>query len=447
MAANPFELGSEAVLVARLRWDAAPAGAAVDVDLQAVAVDKSGRITDAAYYNNMKACGGKALVHSGDEAGEVGRGSCEEVRITLASVPDDVHMFLILACCYTGGVLRDVPTPSLTLEQVKPSKRTLSERSVGVPSSGLLAAAVIRAPRKGAGQQTLARGPGGDDWELRCLEEPLPGARHFMDCLPELNRQIVAEIPTANRRQKVAFAMEKGSALDFGASMQSVVLGLGWDVDQGEMDLDASAVLLDSQAQVLDSVFFGHLRSSGRHSVQGAVEHSGDNLTGEGDGDDERITVRLDQLGDSVCDVFFCIHVYSKSDDGRAKTFRDVANPYCRVVEGEGVGEELCRYTLSHGSAGDRSGLVIARLHRGPGGRFGFHALGVPSTGTMYKDAIPDMQKVARSKGQTFDARTTTDTSLTCSKGDAISSDVVSGRDRPAAEQGAARGLRRLFRF
>ena len=56
--------------------------------------------------------------------------------------------------------------------------------------------------------------------------------------------------------------------------------------------------------------------------------------------------------------------------------------------------EEVCRYTLSE--AGDRSGLVIARLRRSPDGRWGFNALGVPSTGTMYKDAIPDMQRLAR---------------------------------------------------
>jgi tellurium resistance protein TerZ len=350
------------------------------MDLQAVVVDTAGRITDAAYYNNMKACGGKALVHSGDEAGDSNL-LAEEVRITLASVPSDVHMFLILACCYNGGVLQDVPNPLLTIEQKKPTQCYLSERSVATPSSGILAAALIRRPSQAGG------------WELRCLEEKLQGAQHFMDCLPELNRQIIAEIPTANRRQKVAFAMEKGSALDFGTSLQSVALGLGWDVDQGEMDLDASAVLLDSAGEVLDSIFFGHLKSSGKHSTAGAVEHSGDNLTGEGDGDDERITVRLNQLGDSVVDVFFCIHVYSKGEDGSRKTFKDVANPYCRVVECE-TGEELCRYTLS--DAGDRSGLVISRLHRGPGGRFAFHALGVPSTGTMYKDAIPDMQRLAR---------------------------------------------------
>jgi len=214
-----------------------------------------------------------------------------------------------------------------------------------------------------------------------------------MDCLSQLNRYIVAEIPTANRRQKVAFAMEKGEVLDFGSSLSSVTLGLGWDVDQGEIDLDASAVLFDRSAQVLESIFFGNLKSSGSHSQPGALEHLGDNLTGEGDGDDEQIIVRMDALGATVMEVFFCINIYTKGRGGRPKTFRDVANPYCRVTETHG-GEELCRYTLAE--AGDRSGLIVARLRRGPDGRWGFHALGIPSAGTMYKDSIPDMKELCK---------------------------------------------------
>lgn len=369
-----IDLGDDAVIVARLSWDAA---SAVDVDLQAIVVDTRGRIIDAAYYNNMKV--GKAVVHSGDEGGEEGRGSREEVRITLPQVPANVHMVVILACCFTGGCLRDAPGAAVALEQLKPAKRPLSQNNLqGSTGCGVILAALARSARGG--------------WQLRSIEEQLPRARHFMDCLDELNRHIVAEIPSANRRQKVAFAMEKGGVLDFGTSMQTVTLGLGWDVDQGEIDLDASAVIFDSSSRVLESIFFGNLRSSKSHSRPGAVAHSGDNLTGAGDGDDEQITVQLDALGDSVHDVFFCIHIYTKGRGGRVKTFREVANPYCRVVEGVG-GDELCRYTLTE--AGDRSGLIIARLRRSPAdGRWGFHAMGIPSTGTMYKDSIGDMQKM-----------------------------------------------------
>merc|ERR1712187_839498 len=59
-----------------------------------------------------------------------------------------------------------------------------------------------------------------------------------------------------------------------------------------------------------------------------------------------------------------------------------------------GGDDELCRYTLA--DAGDRSGLIIARLRRSTDGRWGFHALGVPSTGTMYKDSIGDMARLTK---------------------------------------------------
>mmetsp|Transcript_16707 Transcript_16707/g.30823 ORF Transcript_16707/g.30823 Transcript_16707/m.30823 type:complete len:427 (-) Transcript_16707:80-1360(-) len=368
-------LGSDAVVVARLSWDAA---SSVDVDLQAIIVDTRGRIIDAAYYNNMKC--GKAVVHSGDEGGEAGRDSREEVRITFPQVQANVHMIIVLATCFTGGSLRDAPGAVVAMEQLKPAKRPLGQSSLsGSTGCGVILSAFARSSSGG--------------WHLRSVNEQLPTARHFMDCLDELNRHIVAEIPTANRRQKVAFAMEKGEVLDFGSSLQTVTLGLGWDVDQGEIDLDASAVIFDNSSNVLESVFFGNLRSCLQHSSPGAVVHSGDNLTGAGDGDDEQITVQLSALGDSVHDVFFCIHIYSKGRGGRPKTFREVANPYCRVVEGT-AGDELCRYTLTE--AGDRSGLIIARLRRSPDGRWGFNAMGIPSKGTMYKDSIGDMQRMTK---------------------------------------------------
>lgn len=369
-------IAEDAVVVVRLQWGSA---SQIDTDLQAVVVHRDGKIIDAAYYNNMKACGGKALVHSGDEGGAAGGHGREEVRLTLPLVPKDVHMILILVCCYSGGTLDLVPGASVTVEQAKPTKQLLHDAPVGVEASGLLVSGFVRQASGG--------------WQLRPIGEALLNTRHFMDCLAEINRHIVAEIPTANRKQKVAFAMEKGGNFDFAGSLTKVVLGLGWDVEKGQVDLDASAVLLDKDAQVLESIFFGNLRCSGSHSTPGAVEHSGDNLTGEGDGDDEQLTVCLDQLGATVRDIFFCIHIYSKARNGQPKTFRHVANPYCRVVEGGLDGEELCRYTLV--DAGDRSGLIIARIRRGVDGRFSFNALGVPSRGTMYKDSIPEMQRIA----------------------------------------------------
>jgi tellurium resistance protein TerZ len=406
-----FPLGNDALLAVRLVW----ASSAVDIDLQAVIVDDKGTIIDAAYYNNMKACG-KAVTHSGDQGGN--QGECREVvNLKLSMMPSKVKMILILGCCFTGGALRDCKGAKIEFEQSQPSKRPVPECMLSSTSSGLLVSILARTESA---------------WELRFIMEELPG-RHFMDCLDQLNIHIVKEIPTANRRQKVAFAMEKGETLDFGSSLHDVVMGLGWDAqlqertcstpgcqrgpvrgydtccrtcqmssgtnhgptcNSSQVDLDASAILMGNNRQVLECVFFGNLKTSGDHSRPGAVEHTGDNQTGEGDGDDESLIVRLDQLGPEVHDIFFCIHIYAKDQHGRPLTFSKIRNPYCRVLEAGAGGQELCRYTLSE--AGERSGLVLGRLRRSPDGRWSFNALGIPCNGTMYKDSIPDLQRISQ---------------------------------------------------
>jgi len=380
--AESFEVTADATLVYRLQWSE---GSGTDVDLQAVVVDNMGRIVDAAYYNNMKACGGKALTHSGDESGGKGRTNQEEVRVTLGKMPSSVRMVLVVACCFNGTAIKDAGNATLSLEQMAPSRTSRGSLNLVASSSGLLVASL---KRKDSDNSSSA-------WVSTPLQKAMHGC-HFMDCLDGINEYIASVIPGTNRRQKVAFAMDKGDVVEFGTSLTSITLGLGWDVDKGEIDLDASAVLLDESGTVLESIFFGNLQTSKSHSKPGAVRHSGDNLTGAGDGDDERIYVQLESLGPTVHNVFFCIHVYSKGRGGRPKTFSCVAAPYCRVVEGcnEQEGEELCRFTLTE--AGNESGLIIARLLRGADGRWGFHALGAPSGGTMYKDAFPEIQRLAK---------------------------------------------------
>merc|ERR1711879_933352 len=115
--------------------------------------------------------------------------------------------------------------------------------------------------------------------------------------------------------------MEKGSIMDLPQTLNSITVGLGWDTAEGEVDLDVSAVLLDTSGNEVETVFFGRLESQ-----QHGIKHSGDNLTGAGEGDDEQITAELAKIGRDVQQVFFVINIYTKG-----KTFRKVANPYARV--------------------------------------------------------------------------------------------------------------------
>ena len=135
---------------------------------------------------------------------------------------------------------------------------------------------------------------------------------------------------------------------------------MGWDTDNGDVDLDVSVVLYDAHGKERDAIFFGNLDGHG-------LLHSGDNLTGEGDGDDETITVDLLAVPGWVQQLVFCVNIYSKG-----VSFSQVANPYCRILDSGDT--ELARYELKE--AGKENGLLIARLFREEGGdRWGFQAI------------------------------------------------------------------------
>merc|ERR1712226_437621 len=102
---------------------------------------------------------------------------------------------------------------------------------------------------------------GPPQWKLRIIDEPAQQGQHFMDILPLLSNVIRGFLPNAPQKQKVAFAMEKGGVLDLPQSLGKITVGLGWDVDEGECDLDVSAVLMDHNGNDIEAVFFGRLES------------------------------------------------------------------------------------------------------------------------------------------------------------------------------------------
>merc|ERR1712241_1236219 len=165
--------------------------------------------------------------------------------------------------------------------------------------------------------------------------------------------------------------------------MRHVVAGLGWDTSSDDVDLDVSVVLMDQGGGHVETVFFGNLEYAG-------VTHSGDNLTGEGSGDDETITLELDKIPSSVRQLIFIINIYTNG-----KSFSDVANPYCRVVSSDG--EEFCRYQLSE--AGSEQALLAARLFWDASSkRWSFQAAGMPCSGKTWKDSMPVVIRCAQTQ-------------------------------------------------
>ncbi|WP_046417083.1 TerD family protein [Streptomyces malaysiense] len=146
--------------------------------------------------------------------------------------------------------------------------------------------------------------------------------------------------------------------------LSQVRMGLGWEpaFRGGDIDLDASVIAYGPQRDHVDSCYFGKLTI-----LKGAVKHSGDNLTGEGAGDDEVIVVDLGRIPQEVTGLVFTVNSFS------GQKFTDVAKAYCRLVD-VATEEELVRFDLTQ--AEPRTGVLMAKLIRQFSGEWEMTAIG-----------------------------------------------------------------------
>jgi tellurium resistance protein TerD len=155
-------------------------------------------------------------------------------------------------------------------------------------------------------------------------------------------------------------------------NLNAVLVGLGWDVRAttgADFDLDASGLMLDGKGKVLSDqhfVFFNNLVSP-----EGSVEHTGDNLTGEGEGDDEALKVKLTQVPAECERIAFAVSIYDA--DNRGQAFGQVRNAFIRIVD-QSDNTELARYDLSE-DASTETAMVFGELYRHQG-EWKFRAVG-----------------------------------------------------------------------
>ncbi|MFG2466352.1 TerD family protein [Streptomyces canus] len=146
--------------------------------------------------------------------------------------------------------------------------------------------------------------------------------------------------------------------------LSQVKMGLGWEpAYRGkDIDLDASVIAYGPQRNHIDSCYFGKLSIVG-----GAIKHSGDNLTGEGGGDDEVIVVDLGRLPQEVTGLVFTVNSFS------GQKFTEVAKAYCRLIDAAS-GEELVRFDLTNAEA--QTGVMMAKLIKQFSGEWEMTAIG-----------------------------------------------------------------------
>ena len=186
--------------------------------------------------------------------------------------------------------------------------------------------------------------------------------------------------------QKISLSKESGGALT------KVVMGLGWDAKKvsvgllkgmfggggasDSIDLDASCVLFDEQNKVVDTVWFRQLKSR-----DGSIVHTGDNRTGDGDGDDEQIIVALDKIPANVKSLVFTVSSFT------GQTFDAIDNAFCRLVDSS-TNNEVARYTLS--SQGSHTAQIMAKVYR-HNGEWKMHAIGENGNGRTIESLLPQI--------------------------------------------------------
>ena len=189
----------------------------------------------------------------------------------------------------------------------------------------------------------------------------------------------------------MAVNLEKGQKISLdktaGSSLTQIKMGLGWDVAKSkgffgfgggseEIDLDASCLMFDEQANPVDVAWFGQLTSK-----DGSIRHSGDNRTGAGDGDDEVISVDLSRVPPQIKSLIFTVNSF------RGQTFEKVQNAFCRLINAQN-NQEVARFNLS--CQGSHTALIVAKLYR-HNGEWKMHAIGDNTTGRTFHDMMPQL--------------------------------------------------------
>ena len=293
-----------------------------DLDLAAAVFGERGTFLDLVYYAR-KESNGRAVVHSGDAKGtEETGGSTESIELRPAALdPRTVAVVFFARVHDAADGLGAVSSCSVTVTgpdtTIQPLHHHRDAKSV----------VVCRMYRRGRSGRPTAATLNVDMLDVAFDDSDVAA------CVPRCQTLLRDVVDVSANPECTLVLLDKGGLLPLESS--SLKLGLGWDPARagGAMDLDAGAVLLDKDGIYVDFVYFHQQHTSG-------VQHSGDNRTGEGDGDDEWIRFNLGDLDAAVVEIVVVISAY-------AGNFMQCRNAFCRLVDEEQGDVEIARWQLS----------------------------------------------------------------------------------------------------
>jgi tellurium resistance protein TerZ len=189
----------------------------------------------------------------------------------------------------------------------------------------------------------------------------------------------------------MAVNLQKGQKISLdkeaGVKLTKIIMGLGWDAVKTkgflgfgsksvDIDLDASCILFDENGNQFDAVWFRQLQSK-----DGSIVHTGDNRTGDGDGDDEQIIVDLTRVPANVKSLVFTVNSFT------GQNFSQIENATCRIVNSSN-NQEVARFNLS--TLGSHNAQIMAKIYR-HGGEWKMHAIGEIGNGRTFTELMPQI--------------------------------------------------------
>lgn len=382
---NSLSLRYNNTINVNLDWKFEDRTKKIDLDTSCVAVDQFGNILmdETVYFGDLYNSN-RSIVHSGDVTAGGGKG--EQIRCQLSRINTRVKaLYFILT----------VATPKTTFEQVKSASVKVGDERGNVlcmftPSlvGDHTAMFLMRIARKDNRQ--------GQGWTMTIIEDTDHTARDFGSLIPEIKGYCRDFVPgiVIHPNERIAIMRKDGNAIrirDYAAPNQPVpnrlTFGLAWDVTNGvNIDLDASAICLDSSLNVVDIISYSQLRSK-----DGAILHGGDEREGDEIGDDEKIFLHLNRLNPDIAHVVFVINSYSGQE------LDDVSKASCHLFD-SATRVDIATYQLSHNSSLDKkTALIMASLFRENGdGQWCMRIISEATIGRVARDVVGKLQRFLR---------------------------------------------------
>ena len=347
-------------------------GSSFDIDAWALALQgsKTGK-TDLVYFGNLNGAS-NCIHHMGDNLTGAGEGDDEVINIQLSKLPEAYNHILVGVTIYKGRqkgqFFKDIDNTFARVFDATTGKEICKYADQFKTEFGNSTTILIGAFFKDANNQWQFSAIGkGED--LDSISGALAKYSNF-----SLNKE------TTGGKKTMAVSLSKGGkvslakvAADAGiqGGLKNITVGLGWDTNRYDggaaFDLDAAAFMLGASGKVRndeDFIFYNNKKGPG-------IEHTGDNRTGEGDGDDEQIKVDLSAIPADVEKVDFTVTI--DQADTRNQNFGMVENAYIRIID-DATGTELIRYDLGEDFSVETA-IVVAELYR-HNGEWKFNAIG-----------------------------------------------------------------------